>query len=214
MNVQLTSDGVLVLSGMQHAELAALRAIPVLADPQGHPGALRRLYPPATTQPDAEQEVEADWSEHVKPDLEALFAEALETVGAAVEAAERTPPETAEAEPEADGAPEGGGRRIRQAEVKEPKPGSIREPRIRPPRRPLGAAARGLEIRPADFDAWYRALNQARLVMCERFGIDSEDPVRMQRLILEGRLEAILHYEFYTALCGLLVDCMRRRDGL
>ena len=214
MNVQLTSDGVLVLSGMQHSELAALRAVPVLAEPEGHPGALRRLFPPATTQPDDHEEVETDWQEHVKPDLEALFAESLEMVRAAVEAVDLTQPKPAASEPESGGPPERDGRSIRQAAVEEPKPGSIREPQIRPPRRPLGTAALRLEIRPADFDAWYRALNQARLVMCERFGIDSEDPVRMQRLVLEGRLEAILHYEFYTALCGVLVDCMRWRDGL
>ena len=71
-----------------------------------------------------------------------------------------------------------------------------------------------LRIEPGQVESWYLALNQARLVMSERFGIDTGDVDRTMELVAEGKLETLYHYELYTELCGWLVYALKRVTGM
>jgi hypothetical protein len=71
-----------------------------------------------------------------------------------------------------------------------------------------------LRIAPDQVESWYLALNQARLVMSERFGIDTGDVDRTMELVAEGKLETLYHYELYTELCGWLVYALKRVTGM
>lgn len=61
-------------------------------------------------------------------------------------------------------------------------------------------------IVPAEnIDHWYRGVNQARLVMSQRFGIDSEQGISAEQIFSTGNFERYLQYEMLTALASWLV---------
>jgi hypothetical protein len=210
MQIRFHGDGGVTFSGISAWELAALRAVPVLGDVSGHEGAARRLYPGAVVAADAEPEDEADWGEYVRPELERRFAAAMDRVagelrgreaGSGVE--EVVPVEIRAAE-----------RRV--PEIEPPRVAEIvgpRRPRREGPREVERADVRSIRVPGGEIELWYLALNQARLVMSERFEIDSEKPEGIMALIAAGKIETVYYYEFYTSLCGVLVEALRRASG-
>ena len=64
----------------------------------------------------------------------------------------------------------------------------------------------GLTI-PADHvEQWYRALNQARIVLSATYGIDSENVPDLPKLLESGQLEKWFQYELFVSLQGWLVE--------
>ena len=62
---------------------------------------------------------------------------------------------------------------------------------------------------PADHaEAWFRAMNQARIVLSIRYGIDSERVPELGRLLEAGQLEYWFQYELFVSLQGWLVEAV------
>ena len=68
----------MALSGLNSFLCGLLKAIPLLAEPDGSAAVEARLYPPPVDEP--EPEFQEDWHEYVAPGLRELFQSALETV--------------------------------------------------------------------------------------------------------------------------------------
>jgi hypothetical protein len=210
MQIRFHADGGVTLSGISAWELGALRAVPVLGDVSGHEGAARRLYPAAVVAADAGPEDEADWGEYVRPELERRFAAAMDRVAGELRGREAGSgvEEVLSAEIRA---PE-----WRAPEIEPPRVAEIagpRRPRREEPREVERADVRSIRVPGEEIELWYLALNQARLVMSERFQIDSEKPEGIMALIAAGKIETVYYYEFYTSLCGVLVEALRRAAG-
>jgi hypothetical protein len=212
MQIRFHGDGGVTFSGISAWELGALRAVPVLGDVSGHEGAARRLYPAAVVAADAAPEDEADWGEYVRPELEKRFAAAMDQVAGEVRGREAgIGAGMEEVVPAEIRAPE-----LRAPEIEPPRVAEIagpRRPRREVPREVERADVRSIRVAGAEIELWYLALNQARLVMSERFDIDSEKPEGIMALIAAGKIETVYYYEFYTSLCGVLVEALRRAAG-
>ena len=214
MQIRFHGDGGVTFSGISAWELGALRAVPVLGDVSGHEGAARRLYPAAVVAADAAPEDEADWGEYVRPELERRFAAAMDRVAGELrgrEAGNGAGAGMEEVVPVEIRAPE-----LRVPEIEPPRVAEIagpRRPRREGPREVERADVRSIRVAGAEIELWYLALNQARLVMSERFEIDSEKPAGIMALIAAGKIETVYYYEFYTSLCGVLVEALRRAAG-
>lgn len=184
--------------------------VPVLGDVSGHEGAARRLYPAAVVAADAGPEDEADWGEYVRPELERRFAAAMDRVAGELRGREAGSG-VEEVVPAEIRAPE-----WRSPEIEPPRVAEIagpRRPRREEPREVERADVRSIRVPGEEIELWYLALNQARLVMSERFQIDSEKPEGIMALIAAGKIETVYYYEFYTSLCGVLVEALRRAAG-
>lgn len=63
-----------------------------------------------------------------------------------------------------------------------------------------------LTIPPGHAEAWFRALNQARIVLSTRYGIDSEHIPDLAQLLVAGEIEFWFQYELFVNLQGWLVE--------
>ena len=209
-------------------ELKTLRSIPGFADPSGVPGAKERLFPDPIVKADADPDHLADWREYVVPDLAALFRSSLDVITSDVAEAE-------EAEVIEEPAGKSRAKRRRSASEEEEEdedatleeledflddddesdeeenedeldpsdesdPSDDDEDSPRPPR-----LAWRFTVPAENIDHWYRGVNQARLVMSKRFGIDSEQGISAEQLFSTGNFERYLQYEMLTAVAGWLV---------
>lgn len=57
-------------------------------------------------------------------------------------------------------------------------------------------------------ELWFRAMNQARLVLSAKHGIDSEHIPDLATLLTSGKLEYWFQYELFVSLQGWLVDAV------
>jgi hypothetical protein len=67
-------------------------------------------------------------------------------------------------------------------------------------------------VAPENVEPWFRALNQARLVLSCRFGIDSENLADLPKLLASGELEYWFQYELFTRLQGWFVEVVLDPD--
>jgi len=79
MEVSLGTQGSLVFNRLDPFLTEILRQIPDAANPAGDANALARLSPPPIVG-EVDDEFLQDWEDYVKPELQALFSEALSVV--------------------------------------------------------------------------------------------------------------------------------------
>lgn len=213
MKITRLPDGSVHLSQMDEWQLRTLRSLPGLADPGDDEAALRRLYPAPFEAGETTEEQKEDWAELVQPELEQLFESSLERVSADVKNARLELPPPAMEEDEELG-------------VEKPRPVRAPEPALRNrPRRPRPATIRPQEtegppeaaprweftIPAAHVEDWYRAMNQARLILSERHAAHRTDDKHIAQLFMTGRMEPLIQYELLTALCGWWVEALMRQ---
>jgi len=190
MQLQKLPDGSLRFSGLNSWDVQTFRALPVLADYSADPVAEKRLLPSPAVEADLSPEMAMDWVEYVVPELRESFARSLEIVLADLG---NLLPETE--------SPIGHGE---DAEV-EDSSGVLREPSPLVPHFSLNL--------PADHaEHWFRAMNQARLVLSSRYGMDSEHVPDLAALLEAGQLEHWFQYELFVSLQGWLVEVVLDPD--
>ncbi len=197
MRISLLPNGSVHLSQVNEWELRTLRSLPGIADPGDDEAALRRLYPAPFLAGEATQEHQEDWAEFVQPDLEQLFESSLERVAADVKKAHLQPRPIAKARPDdGDSADE-----------------DHHEDGVEcPPEEDVAAAARWeFTVPAAHADDWYRAMNQARLMLSERNEAHRSDDEHIAKLFSTGNMEPLIQYELLTALCGWWVEVMMKQ---
>ena len=63
----------------------------------------------------------------------------------------------------------------------------------------------------AHVEDWYRAMNQARLMLSERHEAHRGDDEHIAKLFMSGRMETLIQYELLTALCGWWVEVLMKQ---
>ena len=177
MHLSLLPDGNISFTRMHPLEANALLSIPQNADPTEIPEAEERLYPSPmeeSTKSDLDAieviTTEEDWREFVVPELRELFDGSMERVRESLKQLGPAPQEEIDEDEEKDA--------DEQSEV------------------PNFALKISTEIA----EDWYRAMNQARLVMSQKsLWIDSKGN-------LHGPLISQIHYEIYAHIQGWLVE--------
>lgn len=183
------SQGLLV-SRLTSAQLRLLQQIPAHADPSGSLEAESRLFqnPIRSADDPEEDEITADWHEHVIPDLQTEFSRQLDCVSEDLRRARREKPAAEEAVFPSHAKEEGSGEENR---AESEPPGDFYEFAI-----------------PFDHvESWYGALNQARLVMQERYKfpeIDSLDTIF--ELLQSENIKPYLTSRFYVEIQAALLD--------
>jgi hypothetical protein len=178
MTLQRQTDGSVRIAGLDDWHLEALRSIPQLALPGEDERALRRVFPAPYAAGDASVEQQEDWAEYVQPELEALFEGSLARVSADLKTAHLAEP-----------AP-------RHKAGRGESPGEDQEPEW------------VINV-PADHvEDWFRAMNQARLVLSSTYEAHRQDQDYVAGMIARGDLEVLVQYEMLTALCGWWVDVL------
>lgn len=221
MRVSRLPDGSVQLSQLDDLQLRMLRSLPGLADPGDDEAALRRLYPAPFEPGETTDEQKEDWAELVQPELEQLFENSLERVSADVKTArlESLPPPAMEDDGEDQEDEEEVGIE-KPPRVRAPDPAMRKRPRsprraaIRPPQKeapPELPLRWEFTIPAAHVEDWYRAMNQARLILSERHAAHRTDDEHIARLLMSGRMESLIQYELLTALCGWWVEVLMRR---
>jgi hypothetical protein len=206
MTLQRLSDGSVRLAQLNEWQLRTLQSIPDAASAGDDDNALRRLFPAPFAAGEATGEQQEDWAELVQPELESLFETSLARVTKDLKMIELDtgPPEAPES---------------RVSDETPPTPPPVREsPRksrkSRPFRRDAAAAAPelwALTIPAAHVEDWYRAMNQARLVLSEKHHAHRTDSAHIARMFISGKMEALIQYELLTGLCGWWVDVLMRK---
>ncbi len=197
MRISLLPNGSVHLSQVNEWELRTLRSLPGIADPGDNEAALRRLYPAPFEAGEATGEQQEDWAEFVQPDLEQLFESSLERVAADVKKARLQPPAVAKADPD-DG----------ESEDEAP----LDDGGEAPVDDNVSAAPRWeFTVPPAHADDWYRAMNQARLMLSERHEAHRSDDEHIAKLFTTGNMEPLIQYELLTALCGWWVAVIMKQ---
>ena len=188
MRLSLLPDGIISFTQMHPLEANALLSIPQNADPTDIPEAEERLYP-APIEESARRDVdameaiatEADWKEYVLPELRELFDGSMERVKQSLKQLGPAPQVELENHDEGDEADEP------EEDDDEDEPKSSH-------------ANLALNISTQLAEDWYRAMNQARLVMSQKsLWIDGEGN-------LHGPLISQIHYEIYAHVQGWLVE--------
>ena len=211
MRITRTPDGTVHLSRINEWELRTLRSLPGIADPGEDEAALRRLYPAPFQAGEATEENQEDWAELVQPELEQLFESSLERVADDVKTALLEAPspdglqddeeddeeedEDGEIEPE-----ESSGESEDETEDLE-EPAGVTE---QPPRWELTIPA-------AHVEDWYRAMNQARLMLSTKHEAHRRDDEHIARLLASGRIESLIQDQLLTAMCGWWVEVLMRQ---
>ena len=222
MTLERLPDGSVRLAQMDEWHLQTLHSIPALADPGDDDAALRRLYPAPFAAGDATEEQQEDWAEIVQPELEVLFKGSLARVAADLRNARMEPPVFPDADDDeengddaaaAEGPPEtekaGSARPPREAQrqrPRPPRPAGIRRPVIQSAPEPPQTWQ--LTVPASHVDDWYRAMNQARLMLSERHEAHRTDNTHIARMFVSGKMEMLVQYELLTALCGWWVDAL------
>ncbi len=177
MRLSILKNGDVSLTRLNQLEADALRSVLRHADPTGTPEAEQRLVPDlvredddAVTDPLEAISMQEDWEEYVVPGLQELFSNALSTVA---EDLKHLGPGPGSSGPSAETFTTSG-----------PPPVSLFR----------------LVIQRHKVEDWYRAMNQARLVMAEKT-LWIEESGR-----LHGPLMEQVHYEIYTFIQQWLVE--------
>ncbi|MES2465936.1 MAG: hypothetical protein V4675_01430 [Verrucomicrobiota bacterium] len=212
MHLQKLPDGSIRLSRLNPWDVQTFRSLPALADYTAAPEAERRLLPTPAIESDLTPEMAMDWVEYVVPELRESFAESFTTVLADLETLSPDPgPAAYEAgdgedsdEDEEEGNPGSSGQASGAQETPQPNASQQAVEEVPEPSMPHFV----LTI-PADHaEAWFRAMNQARIVLSIRYGIDSERVPELGRLLEAGQLEYWFQYELFVSLQGWLVEAV------
>jgi len=184
MRLSLLPDGIISFTQMHPLEANALLSIPQNADPTEIPEAEDRLYPRPLDEssrgdvdPIEAIVTEEDWKEYVVPELRELFDGSMERVKESLKQLGPAPQEKLDDDDEDDEDDEDD-----DAEKKS------------------SPANFALKISTEIAEDWYRAMNQARLVMSQKsLWIDGKGN-------LHGPLISQIHYEIYAHIQGWLVE--------
>lgn len=183
----------LVLSGMPAAQLRMLEQVALHADPSGSPAASERLYQSPVKQPQnvTDEELVDDWQEFVTPDLRHEFTRQLDCVANDLSQAQ---PESTPSPPHDDSLHDDS---LREGEDEDENEDAATSP----------AATYELIIPFDHIESWYGALNQARLVMQERYEFpETENLAAMVELLTSKNLKPYLTSRFYMEIQGALLD--------
>jgi hypothetical protein len=200
MHLQKLPDGSIRLSRLNPWDVQTFRSLPALADYTADPEAEKRLLPTPAIESDLTPEIAMDWVEYVVPELRKSFVESFTTVLADLETLSLDPG------PEADDAGDGV-----DEEEGEPSPSGQKSTDQE------NASQQAVEEEPPmphfvltipgdHAEAWFRAMNQARIVLSIRYGIDSERVPELGRLLEAGQLEYWFQYELFVSLQGWLIE--------
>ena len=208
MHLQKLPDGSIRLSRLNPWDVQTFRSLPALADYTAAPEAEKRLLPTPAIESDLTPEMAMDWVEYVVPELRESFAESFTTVLADLETLSLDPG------PEAEGAGDGVDDNDEE-EKGEPSPsgqestakGNASQQAVEEVEEP--SMPHFVLTIPGDHaEAWFRAMNQARIVLSIRYGIDSERVPELGRLLEAGQLEYWFQYELFVSLQGWLVEAV------
>ncbi len=210
----------LVLSGMPAAQLRMLEQVALHADPSGSAAASERLYQSPVKQPQnvTDEELVDDWQEFVMPDLRHEFTRQLDCVAH----------DLSQAQPESTPSP------LHEDSLHEDSlhddslhddslhddslhDDSLHDDSLREGEdededesedEATSPAATYELIIPFDhIESWYGALNQARLVMQERYEFpETENLEAMVELLTSKNLKPYLTSRFYMEIQGALLD--------
>lgn len=216
MRITRTLDGAVHISRINEWELRTLRSLPGIADPGEDEAALRRLYPAPFQAGEATDENQEDWAELVQPELEQLFESSLERVADDVKTArlEAPSPDGLQDDEEVEqngleddedeaGAvePEGNSGESEDKTEDLEEPAGLSE---QPPRWELTIPA-------AHVEDWYRAMNQARLMLSTKHEAHRRDDEHITRLLASGRIESLIQDQLLTAMCGWWVEVLMQQ---
>lgn len=182
----------LVLSGMPAAQLRMLEQVALHADPSGSAAASERLYQSPVKQPQnvTDEELVDDWQEFVMPDLRQEFTRQLDCVAN----------DLSQAQPESTPSPLHDDS-LREDEDEDEDESEDADAATSP------AATYELIIPFDHIESWYGALNQARLVMQERYEFpETENLEAMVGLLTSKNLKPYLTSRFYMEIQGALLD--------
>ena len=203
MTLQRLTDGSARLAQLNEWQLRTLQSIPSVAHAGDDDSALRRLFPAPFSAGEATDEQQEDWAELVQPELEELFETSLAHVAKDLKMIELDtdppPPRDSDDESVPPVPPSRGPRRRSR---KSRAAGNDAEA---PPE--LWA----LTIPAAHVEDWYRAMNQARLMLAEKHHAHRTDSAHIARMFISGKMESLIQYELLTGLCGWWVDVMMQR---
>lgn len=182
----------LVLSEIPAAQLRMLKQVALHADPSGSPAASERLYQSPVKQPQnvTDEELVDDWQEFVMPDLRQEFTRQLDCVAN----------DLSQAQPESTPSPLHDDS-LREDEDEDEDESEDADAATSP------AATYELIIPFDHIESWYGALNQARLVMQERYEFpETENLEAMVGLLTSKNLKPYLTSRFYMEIQGALLD--------
>ena len=180
MHLQKRSDGAVRFTRLNAWDVHTFRSLPRLADYGADRLSEERLLPRLAPESELTPEMAMDWVEYVVPELRESFAGNLAVVLEDLAGLEEEPGAAADPADQAEGAAEG-------KEGKE-------------------QAFFALTIPAEHVEGWFRAMNQARLVLSARHGIDSEQLPDLAHLMETGALEYWFQYELFVRLQGWLVE--------
>ena len=201
MTLQKLPNGSVRIARLDEWHLDALRSIPVLADPGDDEKALRRVFPAPFAAGDATAEQQEDWVEYVQPDLQNLFEGSLERVARDLKTAHLSAvTDDPEEDEEEDDDEKDDDDEDSDNEVEDEDEDKV------------GVKAPEWELTvPADHvEDWYRAMNQARLVLSSGKDAHRTDHDYVTRMLLSGELDVLVRYEMLTAMCGWWVEVLLR----
>lgn len=212
MRLQKLPDGSLRLSRMNAWDVQTLRNLPVLADFSDHEAAERRLLPSPAIESDLTPEMAMDWVEFVVPELRDSFAANLGVVMSDLSSLKPHGPDPAFPAPSASSdtneaqrpAPAAASDSASDDGGKEENTGSGTSDAAPGPQPVMDYYT--VDIPFAHAEAWFRAMNQARLVLSAKHGIDSENLPDLASLLTSGKLEHWFQYELFVSLQGRLID--------
>ena len=182
----------LVLCEIPAAQLRMLKQVALHADPSGSPAASERLYQSPVKQPQnvTDEELVDDWQEFVMPDLRQEFTRQLDCVAN----------DLSQAQPESTPSPLHDDL-LREDEDEDEDESEDEDAATSP------AATYELIIPFDHIESWYGALNQARLVMQERYEFpETENLEAMVGLLTSKNLKPYLTSRFYMEIQGALLD--------
>ena len=187
MRLSLLPDGIISFTQMHSLEANALLSIPQNADPTEIPEAEDRLYPrpldessKSDVDPMEAIGTEEDWKEYVVPELRELFDGSMERVKESLKQLGPAPQEEVEEEEDDEGEDDNDNDNDNDKKASH--------------------AHFALRISTEIAEDWYRAMNQARLVMSQKsLWIDGKGN-------LHGPLISQIHYEIYAHIQGWLVE--------
>ncbi|MDB6133367.1 MAG: hypothetical protein JWM59_1610 [Verrucomicrobiales bacterium] len=227
MRLQKLSDGAIRLSQLNPWEVQTFRSLPILADFSDHEAAERRMLPTPAVESDLTPDMGMDWVEYVMPELRDSFARNLSTVMEDLENLKTHFP----GDPEPDEADRSGhsasildddadpwGWDDDDDESRSPSSSGTGKKESGPPPQKAGPARSqsgppqelnySVDIPSEHAELWFRAMNQARLVLSAKHGIDSEHIPDLATLLTSGKLEYWFQYELFVSLQGWLVDAV------
>ena len=218
MHLRKHPDGSIRLTRLNPWDVQTFRSLPSLADFSQDPKAEKRLLPTPAIDSDLSPEMAMDWVEYVVPELRESFAENLAIVMAdlatlteELENGAEDSDDDEEDDPEDDEAGmDEAGDGPADGSVDDNAGDSHSGDDTVPHKDPIVPVVPhyGLTIPSDHAEAWFRAMNQARIVLSTRYGIDSEHVPELARLLEAGQIEFWFQYELFVSLQGWLVEAV------